>query len=1209
MSRPRALFLVFLPLLSLAAPALADNPYDVEQRRLGRAAAAERGPRGIVPLLELWSNWDESTPAVTLAEIERVAASRRLPVARRAYAQALRARALLRMGDQEAAREAIDSLGYVREWQVVGPFDNEGKRGLAQVFGPEEQRAGAFVAGNMYTGKEREVSWRRYPDVAHHGYVNFDSLFRPYANVCGYATTTVNSESAQPLALWVGAGGAAKVWWNGEEVYADPAYRFPDADRAVVAVGAHRGANRLLVKTCVTDTTWGFFLRVTDGAGAAPRGVTVDAEAMPDAAGVGNGPRVGRPLEAHLAPLEAAAAGDSPSARALFDLARFLGATGADDPAEGRVRQLAARAADIEPRVEYLELAARSADQRADTNRYVQRAIEIAPNDPEVLILQAQVERSGLHAEDALPILDRIPNSGVTGMQARTLRAELLADMDLFHAARALFDEVGALAEGAPGWTRLRADAAIAAGDRDAGIDLRRRALVGRWDDGGSRRVLIADAVRRRDVPMALEHLEAIRAIAPDESKNLTYVAAIYEALGRTDEALETFRAARELAPEDAETIVAHGELLLRLDQPDAATDALRLAMELRPQDAETRELLEQIEPQERADEAYAADTATLLARRVENAGFPLTTLQDLTVNTVFDNGLGSSFRQVAMQVHDEEGARQMRSYSVQFDPGSQRLDVRLARIHRGGEVLEATQTFEQQLGEPWYRIYYDTRARVIVFPDLEPGDVIELRWRVDDVAHRNLFADYYGDLTFLQSFSPIRHEEYVLITPSAREFFFNEPRLRSLRHTREEGEGRRVDRFVADDVPALRSEPDMPGMTEVAPYLHVSTYRTWDDVGHWYWGLIQDQLYADEELKQTVRELVAGKTELRDKVIAIHDWVVENTRYVGLEFGIHGYKPYRVPQIVRRGFGDCKDKASLLFTMFREAGIDAHIVLTRTRRNGNITDLPASLAVFDHAIAYVPGLDLYIDGTAEQSGVTELPGMDQGVTVLHVWPEGAELRRTPVLPPDRNQRDRELDIRLARDGSATVQSSEVITGGQAPGYRNTYQAEGTRNERLERALRGLFPGLRLESQSFENLDTLERPVRYRYTAEVPQLAQRDGDSLRLGASVLDDLTRAMARQPSRRYPLDLGELTTYTEERTVHLPQGMRATQVPRGGVAESPFGRLSVSIESSARQVQARTEFELRRDVVSPEDYPAFRQWVTEADQILRQQLRVEP
>ena len=185
---------------------------------------------------------------------------------------------------------------------------------------------------------------------------------------------------------------------------------------------------------------------------------------------------------------------------------------------------------------------------------------------------------------------------------------------------------------------------------------------------------------------------------------------------------------------------------------------------------------------------------------------------------------------------------------------------MRLARIHRrSGEVLEATQSFEQQLGEPWYRIYYDTRARVLVFPDLEPGDVLELRWRIDDIAHRNLFADYYGDLRFLQGYSPIRRKEYVLITPRGRSFHFNTPEMEGLQHDRSVDGETNIDRFVALDVPAIHSEPNMPGMTQVAPYLHVSTYENWADVGRWYWGLIQDQLLLDDDLRSTVRGLSPG--------------------------------------------------------------------------------------------------------------------------------------------------------------------------------------------------------------------------------------------------------------------------------------------------------------------------------------------------------------
>ncbi|MEM9068069.1 MAG: DUF3857 domain-containing protein [Myxococcota bacterium] len=1204
---PTALRSAALVVLTFAAPALAQsNPYDREQQELARQAARDRGPRGTIALYELWRNWGEATPAVTRTELERLYRNRRLAADRRGLAGAFLARAYLRAGRTYEANEVLQQLGSVTSWQIAAPFDNEGKQGFARAFGPETE---GFDVTSTWPGKERDVGWRGYPDITRIGYVNFDAVARPTSNVCGYAQTVVQSGRAQPLTLWFGGGGASKIWWNGEEVFADDVYRSPDPDRQAIAVGAHAGANRLLVKTCATDGTWGFYLRVTGSRGAALDNVNAGVEGIPNSFPEGHGVTPGRAPETTLTRLEAAASSPRASGRTLYDLARFLMVSSSDDPNENRARQLAARAAEESPVFEHLELAARLQEQRSETMRWMHRALERYPREPKAWLLEAQVRRSGLHPEEALPLLERIENeaTGIVRIEARMLRAELYQQMDLPRAARRLVEEAAAEAASAHGFTLARARYAEAAGDHDASVRLRSEALGLRHNDVSSRRNLIADGVRRRDRAGVFQHLEDLADIRPS-ANNLRYIAAIYEAIGETDAAQAIFVSARRIAPEDASTIVAHGQLMLRLQQSDAAIEAFRAALRIRPQDAETRELLEQIQPQERPDERYAVGTEELLQRTREQQGYPLTTLQDLTVNTVYDNGLGSAFRQVAVQVHDDEGARQMRTYSIQFDPGSQRVDVRLARIHRGGQELEATQYFEQQLGEPWYRIYYDTRALVVVFPDLEAGDVVELRWRVDDVAHRNVFADYYGDLTFLQSFSPTVNKEYVLITPARRQFYFNEPSLQGLEHDRREENGLRIDRYRATDVPAIRSEPGMPGFTEISPYLHVSTYQTWEDVGRWYWGLIQDQLYADESLQRTVAELIRGKESERDRVVAIHDWVVEHTRYVGLEFGIHGYKPYRVPQIVSRGFGDCKDKASLLYTMFREAGIDAHVVLVRTRRNGNINDLPASLAVFDHAIAYVPGLNLYIDGTAEHSGVTELPTMDQGVTVLHVWPEGSELRRTPVLPPDQNRRERNLDVRLARDGSAEVRGRESVRGTEAPGYRSTYQAEGTRAERFERRLRNYFPGLRLESQEFENLDDLEAPVVYEYRAEVPQLAQRDGDMLRSAPTVMSDLTRTLARAPSRNYPLDLGGTTSYVEERTTRMPGGTSVRQAPEGGTAESPFGRLRMTVEASGRQVMTRTEFELRRDRIEPNEYGAFRRWVEEVDQILRQRLILE-
>jgi hypothetical protein len=108
--------------------------------------------------------------------------------------------------------------------------------------------------------------------------VSFHTTMRPKSSVCAFAETFVHSDRERPLSLWVGAGGAIKVWWNGERVLQDGKYRRPDQDRHATMVGAREGANRVLVKNCIADGDWGFYMRIADRRGGPVEGVRADPE-------------------------------------------------------------------------------------------------------------------------------------------------------------------------------------------------------------------------------------------------------------------------------------------------------------------------------------------------------------------------------------------------------------------------------------------------------------------------------------------------------------------------------------------------------------------------------------------------------------------------------------------------------------------------------------------------------------------------------------------------------------------------------------------------------------------------------------------------------------------------------------------------------------------------------------------------------------------
>src|SRR5260370_30878477 len=104
-----------------------------------------------------------------------------------------------------------------------------------------------------------------------------------------------------------------------------------------------------------------------------------------------------------------------------------------------------------------------------------------------------------------------------------------------------------------------------------------------------------------------------------------------------------------------------------------------------------------------------------------------------------------------------------------------------------------------------------------------------------------------------------------------------------------------------------------MRGASELLAYVHVSTYRTWEDVGRFYWGLVKDQLRVTDEIGKAAQEAVKGvpPSDEMARIRAVYDFVVSRTRYLGLEFGINSFKPYPVETILSRRFGDWKDKAA----------------------------------------------------------------------------------------------------------------------------------------------------------------------------------------------------------------------------------------------------------------------------------------------------------
>jgi tetratricopeptide (TPR) repeat protein/transglutaminase-like putative cysteine protease len=1178
-------------------------------------------------LRAIWKLWDQVDPESVEESINEAERDKALGAPIRGYASIVGAYARRRRGDLDGSMAKIKAAGVIDKWLVLGPFENEGKEGFDREYPPEKELGETIDFVRTYQGKERQVRWRVVPDVYRYGWLDIGDLVRPRDKVCAYATTFVRAKGGvpRPASIWAGASGAFKLFWNGTEILVDSAYRGLDADRFGVPVNLGRGWNRLTAKVCTADEQPMLTVRLADATGAADPALEFAADpAIADEAG--KAARMAPPakkkapsaIRGPIPTFEALIAGKKASGATLEAYARYLHVTKGDDPSQHLAQDLARRAANAAPTVNRHLLAAELSDDRNEKREWLARARALAGEGPkpiDLLLGEAELLRSGTNWREATPFYDEVLQRDPDNVRGVLGRVELYREAGLKRTA--LLTLASALERNprSVGILRVYAAALRDVGRTTEGDEAADRYAALRFDDTNYLAERIDLAVMRRDQKAAARWVDRLLAAVPDSSWALATAARAHRGLGQESQAHALYRRALELSPEDVDTLRAQADLFAESGNREEQLKSLRQILALKPQEKDVREYVEHIEPPKpRVDEQYAWTPERFLEKRkLPAGGYNRRTLRDLTVTTVYQNGLASRFRQVVFQPMTDEAAAAAREYAFAYQADSEIVQLRAARVYRAdGKIDEAVESGEGPADNPAMAMYTSARTFYVHFPRLNAGDVVELRYRVEDVGQRNEFSDYFGEIVYLQQLQPLYGSEYVLRTPKSRAFYFYNSPLSGLSRTDTIEGDTRVYTFRAAEVSPMLPEPAMPPLGEVLGHVHVSTYKTWDDMAAWYAGLSKDQLIPDDEVRRRVAALTKGLSDPVAKMRAIYGEVVQRTRYVALEFGIYGYKPRPCALTFARGWGDCKDKAALIVTMLKEAGIPASMVLVRSGMRGEFETDPAGLSPFDHAIAYVPSMNLFLDGTAEYTGSTELPAFDRGALALIVEESGkGKLIHLPDPDADATRRSRRIDATIAPDGVTQLDIRIETSGALAAEARQRYHAQATRRERITRDLSGEFAGFEFSpgagSLEMNDLENIEQPVKTHARGRVASLGRRDGGEVSIPVGPTARLVSSYASLSTRKQDIRMHVRSTLEDELVVHLPPSFKVKMLPEPVQQSSALGRLSLHAEVTGATVTIKTRVAFDKARITPAEYAEWRAFCEAADRAFAQRLVV--
>jgi len=436
-------------------------------------------------------------------------------------------------------------------------------------------------------------------------------------------------------------------------------------------------------------------------------------------------------------------------------------------------------------------------------------------------------------------------------------------------------------------------------------------------------------------------------------------------------------------------------------------------------------------------------------------------------------------------------------------------------------------------------------------------------------------------------------------------------------------------------DLPAIKTEPLGPPPSRIAPRLDIDlippgansgadarklprlVFPTWTAVSIYGAALHQKPATPDATVAAKTRELLAAagaNASLWARINALARFA-QAMNYVSIQMNEGrggGYTPRAAQDVLKTGYGDCKDKATLLRALLAAAGIESYPVMAYSGDRYHVTaDWPTPFQ-FNHCIAAIkiddPSLKspaivehpvlgrlLFFDPTDPYTPLGDLPQDEQGSQVLVLAGERGGLARLPFAAPADNHVDRPIEAALRSDGAIAVRLKEHSTGQAAAQERAAYHAPMNKYADTIRSwINDGVPSskiLKTDAVDSQEHGTFDLTVDF---AALGYAKMMRDELLVFKPAIVSRRDFTPLTKPTRAYPVILTP-RSYSETAVITIPDGYTVDELPPPTEAAERFGhyKATTDFDAEKKQVRYQRTLEMSAAEIPVSEYATVRQF----------------
>lgn len=402
---------------------------------------------------------------------------------------------------------------------------------------------------------------------------------------------------------------------------------------------------------------------------------------------------------------------------------------------------------------------------------------------------------------------------------------------------------------------------------------------------------------------------------------------------------------------------------------------------------------------------------------------------------------------------------------------------------------------------------------------------------------------------------------------------------------------------YSVSNLKAFQSESYGPSFSDMVPKVMFACKKftlegvesevgDWIDFGKWmYNDLIKGTNNLPAGTISEIKLLVKNVESDIEKAKKIYQYVQNKTRYISVQVGIGGWKPFNAAYVDTMGYGDCKALTNYTMSLLEAVGVKSNYTVLYAGNSQRSLENDFAAMQGNHVILSIPNgdKDIWLECTSQKLPFGFIGDFTDDRDALVITPEGGKIKHTKKYSTEENVQLIKANCELTSTGEILVNVDETSEGIQ---YDNKYWLEEKEQRDLDvhykerwRYINNIvIDNIKIDNDK-DNIKFKEHIV---FSAS--GYSKTIGNRMLVNVNALNRSKFVPARYRNRKLPLIIKRGFVDIDEVEIKLPKDFKVEALPENKSIDNKFGSYNYELKLKDES----TLIYKRRFIVKDGEYP---------------------